>query len=73
MGAQAASIPHSDVGDIRLSFFPDGVNRMRPMDVYAGSDADVCKAHSQHSNLGGWLVISLGSLLIETRACPQVG
>jgi hypothetical protein len=65
MPARAAPVCSTRVGDIRLTFLPDGIHHVRPLAQFAGSTLEHFPAHSELLDADGWLVMSLGSLLVD--------
>jgi len=65
MPARAAPVCSTRVGDITLTFLPDGIHHVRPLAQFAGSTPDHFPAHSELLDADGWLVMSLGSLLVD--------
>jgi glyoxylase-like metal-dependent hydrolase (beta-lactamase superfamily II) len=65
MPATSARLSSVMIGDIRLSYLPDGIHHVRPRAQYAGAD-DAFWARSGHVlDDDGWLVMSIGSLLVQ--------
>ncbi len=54
------------VGDIRVTFLPDGIHHVRPLAEYPGSTPELWASHAHLLDADGWLVMSVGSFLIET-------
>lgn len=54
------------VGGVRLSFVPDGSIRLPPVPLYEGGTPELFAANQHLLDADGLLVMSLGSLLIES-------
>jgi glyoxylase-like metal-dependent hydrolase (beta-lactamase superfamily II) len=66
MSARAASICSTTVGEVSLTWLPDGVHHVRPLAQYGGSTAEHFDIHPEVVDENGFLVMSLGSLLVES-------
>lgn len=64
--AEPARLNHIMVGDIRITYLPDGVTRLAPVEFLVGSTAEQWKLHQEWLDSGGQLVASIGGLLIES-------
>jgi glyoxylase-like metal-dependent hydrolase (beta-lactamase superfamily II) len=64
--AAEAPLCHIRMSDIRVTYLPDGIHHIRPHSQYDGGGADTWELHSQYLDSDGWLVMSLGSMLVET-------
>ncbi len=64
--AEPARLNHITVGDIRITYLPDGVTRLAPTEFLVGSTAERWKLHKEWLDSEGSLVASIGGLLIET-------
>lgn len=53
------------LGDIKVSYVPDGDVRLRPRELLLGSDDAVWAAHPEYLDDTGHLVASIGALLVE--------
>ena len=54
------------MGDIRVSFLADGFIKMRPGSEYKGETSGVWRDNPQTLDADGFLVMSLGALLVES-------
>jgi glyoxylase-like metal-dependent hydrolase (beta-lactamase superfamily II) len=66
MAASAAPLCAVKVGDIRITFLPDGRLHARPLAQYGGSTPELWQRHDRYLDDDGWLVMSLGSMLVES-------
>lgn len=66
MPARAAATSGLALGDIRLTYLADGIILMPPQSFYAGDTTELFAAGGHVLDERGDLVMSLGSLLIET-------
>jgi glyoxylase-like metal-dependent hydrolase (beta-lactamase superfamily II) len=76
MTATAAPLSTMAIGDIRLTYLPDGIHHVRPLAQYSGSDDAFWARRGHVLDDDGWLVMSIGSLLIqngETNALVDLG
>jgi glyoxylase-like metal-dependent hydrolase (beta-lactamase superfamily II) len=77
MAARPVDVQRLQVGDTRLSHLADGYHRCDPVTSIVGSDADHWREHEHLLDDQGRLVMSMGSLLIETpdgtRALVDLG
>jgi glyoxylase-like metal-dependent hydrolase (beta-lactamase superfamily II) len=76
MNASSAPLSHVTVGDIRITYLPDGIHHVRPLAQYAGSDDAFWAARGHVLDDDGWLVMSIGSLLVQsgdTNALVDLG
>jgi glyoxylase-like metal-dependent hydrolase (beta-lactamase superfamily II) len=64
--AQPASLESITVGDIRITYLPDGDIRLSSTIVFPASDDALWAAHGQYLDERGKLVLSAGGFLIET-------
>ncbi len=64
--AQPARLNHIMVGDIRITYLPDGVTRLAPVEFLVGSTTERWKLHEEWLDNEGRLVASIGGLLIES-------
>jgi glyoxylase-like metal-dependent hydrolase (beta-lactamase superfamily II) len=76
--AHAGSAPLStlEVGDIKLTWIPDGIHHVRALEHYENSGTEFWQQQSQYIDDDDWLVMSVGSLLIqsgETNALLDLG
>jgi glyoxylase-like metal-dependent hydrolase (beta-lactamase superfamily II) len=68
MTARAAAMNTIQVGQIGLTFVPDGsIHIGPPAAIYKDAPADLFASNQHFLDEDGYLVMSLGSLLIETR------
>lgn len=65
MSVRAASMCSTTVGEVRLTWLPDGVHHIRPLAQYGGSTPEHFAPHDVVDE-NGFLVMSLGSLLVES-------
>jgi glyoxylase-like metal-dependent hydrolase (beta-lactamase superfamily II) len=63
--AGAASLRSVAVGDVRITYLPDGIARLTPREFFPASDEEGWKRHPEFLDEEGWLICSLGELLIE--------
>lgn len=56
------------VGDIRLTYLPDGVIRTRPQALYGGAEPGLWEEHKDLLDADGFMVMSVGSVLISTES-----
>jgi glyoxylase-like metal-dependent hydrolase (beta-lactamase superfamily II) len=66
MAAQPSAQRSIDVGDIRLTYLPDGEGHLVPTAVIPTSTEEAWQAHSQLLDDNGRIVTTLGGFLIET-------
>lgn len=66
MAAQPADSCELSIGDIGLAFIPDGHIKMPPVPMFEHGTQDLFDANSHLLDDDGYLVMSLGSLLVET-------
>lgn len=66
MPAQLAPVESLNVGDIRITYLPDGDARMAPTVVFGSSDQALWDAHQEYLDEDGNLLASIGGFLIET-------
>jgi glyoxylase-like metal-dependent hydrolase (beta-lactamase superfamily II) len=64
--AQPAPLSCINVGDIRVTYLPDGDGRVSPILFFPGSDDALWVAHQEFLDQDGKLVLSVGGFLIET-------
>jgi glyoxylase-like metal-dependent hydrolase (beta-lactamase superfamily II) len=67
MTAREAPCSELTLGDVRLAFVPDGSIRLPPVPLYDGGTSELFDANPHVLDAEGLLVMSLGSLLIESR------
>jgi glyoxylase-like metal-dependent hydrolase (beta-lactamase superfamily II) len=67
MTAREAPCSELTLGDVRLAFVPDGSVRLPPLPLYDGGTSELFDASPHVLDAEGLLVMSLGSLLIESR------
>lgn len=67
MTAREAPRSGLTLGDVRLEFVPDGSIRLPPLPVYDGGTSELFTASPHVLDAEGLLVMSLGSLLIESH------
>jgi glyoxylase-like metal-dependent hydrolase (beta-lactamase superfamily II) len=76
MTAREASFSGLTLGGVRLAFVPDGSIRLPPVPLYDGGTSELFEASPHVLDAEGLLVMSLGSLLIEsygTRILVDLG
>jgi glyoxylase-like metal-dependent hydrolase (beta-lactamase superfamily II) len=66
MPATAAALSRVNIGEVVLTYLPDGELCIDPARVYDGAEADLFDVNSHLLDRDGLLVISLGSILIES-------
>ena len=67
MTAREAPCSALTLGDVRLAFVPDGDIRLPPVPLYDGGTKELFDANRHVLDAEGLLVMSLGSLLIESH------
>jgi glyoxylase-like metal-dependent hydrolase (beta-lactamase superfamily II) len=67
MTAREAPRSELTVGDVHLAFVPDGGIRLPPLPLYEGGTSELFDASPHVLDDNGMLVMSLGSLLIESH------
>jgi glyoxylase-like metal-dependent hydrolase (beta-lactamase superfamily II) len=65
MAARAATTSTLTVGDVRMTFVPDGSIHIAPDAFYSGDTAELFAANRHLQDEDGALVMSLGALLVE--------
>ncbi|MEV0534271.1 MBL fold metallo-hydrolase [Kitasatospora sp. NPDC050463] len=60
-----AGIRSIRLGDVKVSYVPDGDVRLRPLDLLQDSTDEVWAAHPEYLDAAGHLVGSVGALLVE--------
>ncbi|MFF1907765.1 MBL fold metallo-hydrolase [Kitasatospora sp. NPDC058218] len=60
-----AGIRSIRLGDVKVSYVPDGDVRLRPLDLLRDSTDEVWAAHPEYLDAAGHLVGSVGALLVE--------
>lgn len=74
--AAAAGLSTLNVGETRLTWIPDGIHHVRALEHYENSASEFWESNSQYIDDDDWLVMSVGSLLIqsgETNALVDLG
>lgn len=66
MPAQSAPLQFVAIGDIRLTYLPDGDGRLGATTVFPASDDALWEAHREFLDADGMLLVSIGAFLIET-------
>jgi glyoxylase-like metal-dependent hydrolase (beta-lactamase superfamily II) len=66
MSAHPASFCQIQIGDIEVTFVPDGFILSTPVSSYPGCDPSVWEGQDHLLNEDGMLVMSLGALLVRT-------
>lgn len=67
MPAQPAPLSSIDVGDIRVTYLPDGDARLSPTIVFPPSNDALWAAHAEYLDEDSKLLLTFGGFLIETR------
>src|SRR5262245_11926192 len=65
--AENAPIHSLEVGEIQLTWIPDGIHHVRALEQYRGGSPELWRLHSQYIDADDWLVMSIGALLVRTR------
>ncbi|GAA2746468.1 MBL fold metallo-hydrolase [Kitasatospora cinereorecta] len=63
--SRPAGIRSLRLGDLKVSYVPDGDVRLRPLDLLPATTDEVWAAHPDHLDEDGHLVGSVGALLVE--------
>jgi glyoxylase-like metal-dependent hydrolase (beta-lactamase superfamily II) len=63
--ATSAPLSYTDICDVRITYLPDGIHHVRPIAQYGGSDNAFWASRGHVLDDEGWLVMSIGSLLIQ--------
>src|SRR5215472_14652349 len=66
MPAQAAVLSSLQVGSIRLTWLPDGIHHVRPLEQYEHGSPALWADNPQVIDDEGWLVMSIGGLLVQS-------
>ena len=66
MTAVPAPLSSVRIGDISLTYLPDGIHHVRPLAQYDGADEAFWASRGHVLDAGGWLVMSIGSLLVSS-------
>ena len=66
MTAQTAPVESIDVGDIRITYLPDGNGTAAATVVFPSTNQELWEAHRQFLDAEGQLLVSIGGFLIET-------
>jgi glyoxylase-like metal-dependent hydrolase (beta-lactamase superfamily II) len=66
MAAKAAPLCSVQVGRIRLSYIPDGVQHTPPMSQFDNATEELWRRHGHLLDEEGWLILSIGALLVQT-------
>jgi glyoxylase-like metal-dependent hydrolase (beta-lactamase superfamily II) len=64
--AQAAGVCSLELGETKLTYLPDGYYLADPAEQFPGSDAAFWCAHPEVLDPSGMLVMSVGSILLQT-------
>ena len=67
MTAREAPRSELTLGDVRMAFVPDGSIRLPPVPLYDGGTEELFAANRHVLDSEGLLVMSLGSMLIESH------
>ena len=62
---KCAPIQSLDVGEIQLTWIPDGIHHVRALEQYRGGTPELWNIHSQYIDADDWLVMSIGALLVR--------
>jgi glyoxylase-like metal-dependent hydrolase (beta-lactamase superfamily II) len=76
MPAVSAPLSSIQVGDISITYLPDGVHHVRPLAQYDGADEAFWASRGHVLDSDGWMVMSIGSLLVrngDTNALIDLG
>ncbi len=76
MPATSAPLSSIQVGDISITYLPDGIHHVRPLAQYDGADEAFWASRGHVLDSDGWLVMSIGSLLVrngDTNALIDLG
>jgi glyoxylase-like metal-dependent hydrolase (beta-lactamase superfamily II) len=76
MPAVSAPLSSIQVGDISITYLPDGIHHVRPLAQYDGADEAFWASRGHVLDSDGWLVMSIGSLLVrngDTNALIDLG
>jgi hypothetical protein len=65
MAAVSAPLSSTQIGSISITHLPDGIHRVRPLAQYGGVDDAFWAARGHVLDEDGWLVMSIGSLLVR--------
>ncbi|MBF6427876.1 MBL fold metallo-hydrolase [Nocardia cyriacigeorgica] len=65
--ARAAALHQHRFGEHRLTYLPDGVAYLDPRAWFPAATDEIWDAHAHLINPDGWLVASVGALLVEYR------
>ena len=65
MPAVSAPLSSTQVGDISITYLPDGIHHVRPLAQYDGTDEAFWASRGHVLDEDGWLVMSIGSLLVR--------
>lgn len=68
MSAVSAGLETIQVGDIAVTFVPDGNVRIRPADQYPAADPGLWTAEADSLDADGFMVMSVGAVLIQTAS-----
>lgn len=84
--ATSAPLSTFEIGDVRLTWLPDGIHHVRALQQYTNGTPEFWQTHSQYIDENDWLVMSIGGLLVQTagrnvlidtgfgpRAVPDIG
>jgi glyoxylase-like metal-dependent hydrolase (beta-lactamase superfamily II) len=66
MMASSAPLSTLEVGDIHLTWLPDGIHHVRALQQYTNGSPEFWQAHSEYIDENDWLVMSIGGLLVRT-------
>jgi glyoxylase-like metal-dependent hydrolase (beta-lactamase superfamily II) len=65
MPATSAPLSSTQIGDITITYLPDGIHHVRPLAQYSGADEAFWAGRGHVLDDDGWLVMSIGSLLVQ--------
>jgi glyoxylase-like metal-dependent hydrolase (beta-lactamase superfamily II) len=66
MSAISAPLSSVQIGDISITYLPDGIHHVRPLAQYDGADEAFWASRGHVLDEDGWLVMSIGSLLVRS-------
>jgi len=66
MPAHAAPLSSLQVGDVTLTWLPDGIHHVRPLEQYDNGSQRLWDENPQVIDDEGWLVMSIGGLLVRS-------
>jgi glyoxylase-like metal-dependent hydrolase (beta-lactamase superfamily II) len=66
MMATSAPLSTLEVGDVHLTWLPDGIHHVRALQQYTNGSPEFWEVHSEYIDENDWLVMSIGGLLVQT-------